>query len=434
VTGRKKVKTYKQSTVNAIILVLILSLFVYFAVQLSSGFSDTVSTQRTQRVTEAEYSYFTGYIFKDETVIDTGRAGVADYLVSDGEKVGNNQAYADLYPSDELSDEKREELQASLNDINSRLERLDGGVGVGGVVADLSHVNESLSRSYYSYVDALLDGELEAAEANGEILLGALVDYSVITGRDGVAQSALSSLTEQKNELLTSLGTAPQTLVSSESCYFYYETDGFESIFNSSRLESLTPAALGELIESDAEQYGTGVIGKTIYDPKWQLVIPTNAEDCLDFKESRGYTVSFSDNDSISIEMVLEKIAIDESGEAYLLFSSYDLSAIQGFSRAQSVKVLMSSISGYRIPSESLKSIDGEDGVYILIGTEVAFRRVTLVGECNGYYIVRTYEEDAEEQTKIEEDGGEISDIPYLNANDLIITSGNDLYDGKHIN
>jgi hypothetical protein len=190
---------------------------------------------------------------------------------------------------------------------------------------------------------------------------------------------------------------------------------------------------LSELAESDAEQYGAGVIGKTVYDPKWYLAIPTDADTCLDFTEKRAYKVSFSDNDNITLDMTLEKAVTDEAGNAYLLFSSFDLSAIQGFSRAQSIKILTSSISGFRIPSESLESAYGEDGVFILIGTEIAFRRVTVIGEGNGYYIVNTYAKDTEEQEKLEETGGEISEIPYLNANDLIITSGNDLYDGKLI-
>ena len=56
----------------------------------------------------------------------------------------------------------------------------------------------------------------------------------------------------------------------------------------------------------------------------------------------------------------------------------------------------------------------------------VEFRRVTVIGEGRGYYIVATYESDANE--------GSISKTPYLYVNDLIITSGNDLYDGKLIN
>ena len=46
------VKTYNQAVVNAVILVVVLSLFLYVAIQISRNFSDKVSTQRTQKITD----------------------------------------------------------------------------------------------------------------------------------------------------------------------------------------------------------------------------------------------------------------------------------------------------------------------------------------------------------------------------------------------
>ena len=69
--------------------------------------------------------------------------------------------------------------------------------------------------------------------------------------------------------------------------------------------------------------------------------------------------------------------------------------------------------------------VDGENAVYILVGDRVELRRVTVKSRGNKYYIVSTFEEDAENES--------VSEIPYLNINDLIITSGNDLYHGKRL-
>ena len=92
----------------------------------------------------------------------------------------------------------------------------------------------------------------------------------------------------------------------------------------------------------------------------------------------------------------------------------------------------MSSVTGYRIPAEALTKLNGNDGVYILVGTAVEFRRVTKLSDGNGYFIVNTYEKDREEN-QLGGTANSGSEIPYLNVNDLIITSGNDLYDGKLI-
>ena len=102
---------------------------------------------------------------------------------------------------------------------------------------------------------------------------------------------------------------------------------------------------------------------------------------------------------------------------------------------SQDVKINMDSTTGYRIPSDALVENGGEKGVYILVGTVVEFRRVTVIGEGNGYYIVNTYERDrAEIEADTEMDGSTDKErLPYLYVNDLIITSGNDLYDGKRL-
>ena len=76
---------------------------------------------------------------------------------------------------------------------------------------------------------------------------------------------------------------------------------------------------------------------------------------------------------------------------------------------------------------------DGEKGVYILVGTVVEFRRITKKHEGDGYYIVNTLEKEREENELNAATGNIVSDTPYLNVNDLIITSGNDLYHGKLI-
>ncbi|MBO7250773.1 MAG: hypothetical protein J6V42_05815, partial [Clostridia bacterium] len=96
--------------------------------------------------------------------------------------------------------------------------------------------------------------------------------------------------------------------------------------------------------------------------------------------------------------------------------------------------IKMSSATGYRVPSESVVELDGETGVYILVGTVVEFRRVTVIKESGGYCIVKTYAEDRAEIEAAEEEGIKTDRPPYLSDNDLIITSGNDLYDGKLIN
>ena len=69
-----------------------------------------------------------------------------------------------------------------------------------------------------------------------------------------------------------------------------------------------------------------------------------------------------------------------------------------------------------------MREYNGEKGVYVLSDSSVEFRRVTIVRSAIGYYIVQTYEQDAQ---------GGAGIAKYLRYGDLIITAGRDLYVGK---
>lgn len=410
----------KQSALNIIVLIAVLCLLLYVAVQLFGRSSTMVSTQRTQMITDVEYSYGKGYIFKDETVV-TVDGGVVDYLARDGARIGVGQAYADVYSATGISADEREEIQKSISDLSQRISMLDSGVGGKTEISDLASVGESLLQSYYSYIDLISRGELPAADAKGELLLDAIVDYRVITGRDGVAESIISSLEEEKQTMLTKLGSPRRMSSENKGFYFYHGVDGYEEIFSSLSLENMTAEQLDNLTTEPRKEYSGVIVGKQTHTAKWYLAIPIDESATFSFSHGRSYDVSFT-HSGRTIDMLLEKIYVGEDG-SYLLFSCYDLSLSEGFSRAQDVKIYMGSSSGYRIPKEALTTLYNEKGVYILVGSSVEFRRVAVIGEGNLYYIANTYESDAAE--------GNVSDIPYLSINDLIITSGNDLYDGK---
>lgn len=423
--SKKGIGIYKQSVVNVVILLAIFALFAYFTVQFAQNFSTAVSTQRAQRVTDTEFVYLDGYVFRNESVLAKDAGGICDYLVGDGERVGVHQPYAVFYSMDGQSKDKITETQSMVNDLSDRIARLRSGASMSGTVSSMAHVNETLSTSYYSYVDSVLKGDFLSADTHGDLVLGALVNYSVITGRDGVAESISSSLSKEKQDLLNGIGVSGETLVSEEGFYFFRNADGYEGIFNTDVLDTLTPQALNELAGRKAEKYGAEVIGRMIHSTRWCVALPANEATCLLFSVGFSYDITFSGEGNKTVSMMLENICLDENGDGYLLFSSRDLSAAGNFDRDQSVKIKMGTVSGYKVPSGALATVNGERGVYVLVGNVVHFKRVMIIGEGHGYYVVATYE-DAQSE-------GSVSDTPYLNINDLIISSGNDLYDGKLI-
>lgn len=419
-------KVYRQTVVNAVILVVILALFLYLGIQLSNGFSLQVSTQRTQKVTDSSYAQLEGYIFRDEEVLSSD-VDVVYYAVQDGEKVGVGQVYAEIFTSTGLSKGDASEKEKALSDLSGRISLLENGLGDGNTMSDLGIVKDTILKGYYAYIDSVLGGNISQADKAGDELLSSLSDYSAITGGEAT-KNKLTALNAERDQLLSSIGGSRKTLVSNKSFNFFHSADGYENIFHSSKLEGLTREGLDALIDSEPESTD-GVIGRMTYTSKWYLAIPIDEASYETFKDQVNSTlsVSFSDTDGLTLDMLLERVYADEEDpdRAYMLLSSHSLSHVAFLDRAQSVSILLDECTGYRIPEEALHSASGQDGVYILVGNVIEFRRVTVIDRGNGYYIVSTYEVDALEDPS--------SEIPYLNINDMIVTSGNDLYDGKQL-
>ena len=90
------------------------------------------------------------------------------------------------------------------------------------------------------------------------------------------------------------------------------------------------------------------------------------------------------------------------------------------FMREHVVEITIKDYSGLRIKKEALRIVDGEEGVYVLEGNTVKFKRVQKIYENDGYYVVS--KNDTKE-----------SDIPYIEMYDAVINNGKELYDGKVI-
>ena len=72
------------------------------------------------------------------------------------------------------------------------------------------------------------------------------------------------------------------------------------------------------------------------------------------------------------------------------------------FTRYQEFRLDVSSIEGYRVPKEAVVNVKDEEtgekiiGVYILDASLVEFKRIEIIGESDGYYIVSKLDKSKE--------------------------------------
>lgn len=420
----------RQSTINAVAVVVVAALAVYTAVQISRNISTSVSTLRTQQITDVESLSLKGYIFRDEKLYYVRDNNVADFLVENGEKVGAGKHIADIYTAAAGADISK--VQSELSSVSDRIRLLENGITEAKKLSQSTEIFNDINSAYYAFLSAVQDGNFSLADKQEKLFLDAVNSYMSATGRTEEAKSVLSALKSQKESFISqNLSGGAQELCVEQSCYFYTGYDGYEEIFDYSRVGEVTPAELSSLTSSEKKEYN-GVIGKQVFSPVWYICFPVSDELCDMFVNNSmseyptvRYEASFLSNNGVKVTLSFERAAYSDAdgNSGFVMFSCKQMPTGFEFLRAQNVQIELGETTGYRVPEEATFSELQKNYVYVLSGNMVEKRRITVIGRADGYYIVNTYERDYEES-------GE-EDVPYLAVNELIITSGRGLYDGK---
>lgn len=137
------------------------------------------------------------------------------------------------------------------------------------------------------------------------------------------------------------------------------------------------------------------------------------------FKLGETYRLQFVENGDAVIPMTLTYETEDSvyGGKIFVFFANRLPSGFV-FSRSQSVSIEVSTASGIYVPKSAVHRMGGSYCVYVLRGSVVRLRRIDIVYEGTDYYLAAT---------GIVGEGG----AEYLDTNELLITRGSNLFDGR---
>ena len=404
----------------AVVLAAI-GMLVYVVHYALGQFSTTLTTLPTQEITDYTLLGAEVYLFRDEQVIPCDVTAPVRHTYRDGERVPKDATYAVSYPKAGATASEVAALQAQLDDIDAQIALLEDSKGQGSLITSLEGKQESLAQSYYRVLESLAAGSYAAAGAESRTLLSHISAYGMLTGQYKT-DVMIASLENSRQALLDAWGGTPTAHVSPYSTNFVHACDGYEGVFDYSRVMDMTLSDFYAMTEAEGASTA-GTVGKMINDHTWYAAIPMDEDNAARFEVGNTYTFTFIDNDGTELPLTLvRKITGEGKRDGVLVFSCDRTPKGFSFLRTQRVQSVVEQVTGYRVPVEALREHNGEKGVYILHDSSVEFRRISIVREGTGYYIVQTYEQDA---------AGGSGKAKYLHYGDLIITAGRDLYIGK---
>ena len=402
------------------VVLLAIGIMVYVIHYCLGQFSTTLSTLPAQEITDYTILNTQAYVFRDEQVIMGSTDAPVHYLFRDGERVPSDAIYAVSYPRAGADAQEIAALQQRLDQIGEQIELLEDSKS-GSMITSLKENQAALVQSYYQVLGDLAAGTYSQVLPESKNLLSYMSAYGMLAEKYNSAQM-IASLGLQRTALLEAWGGTQTRWVADHGTNFAHKCDGYESVFDYESVMSMTTNEFYAMTEASPAST-SGAIGKMINSHVWYAAMPMNEDQADYFTEGDTYTFTFVDNDDKQLSLTLErKIESTDKRDGVLVFSCMQTPEDFSFLRTQRVRSVVRELTGYRVPTEALREHEGEKGVYILEDSSVEFRRVSIVREEVGYYIVQTYEQDAAAGSGKAE---------YLRRNDLIITAGRDLYIGK---
>ena len=418
-TPKKPKFTFTWKALTVIVILLIL----YTLYHVASGSAESLKTTPTGFVDQSSAVVFSGVIFRDEEGITTKNHGDMRPYYYNGERVSVDSAVAAVYTRSGNSD-----ANARIAELEEQLDILKKS-NVKGLVSivDIEGIQNQINTLYGTMMMALSDENyLRASRIEKEMLI-AMNKLAIYQGDVKNYNDEIERIETELDELYYSFEGDKEYIFADKGGYFYHSCDGYEDILSLDKLESITPSNVSDLIDevkkSPAKE--SGYTAKFVYNNVWRIAVSCDNATVESLEEGRVYKATFFDYRERELNLTLERIGSNDGENTVLVFACSDMPEGFDFTRYQEFRLEISSIEGYRVPKEALRTVKddqtGEDkiGVYILKASVVYFRRVEIIGESDGYYIVAKLDKSKDNYRE------------YLNLNDIIILDTKGLYDGK---
>ncbi len=399
-----------------VVVILGIAVLVYTAYHISSLFGEDIATITTGVSTESVVLDGKGYVFRDETVLYSKNTGVAEYFKEDGAKVYVGEELASIGESG-TSDSKNK-----IKTLDERIKILEESVSSDYSLADLPYINDQIDDSYYALAKMLATGDTGAIAQQVDKLLLDMNRRSIVTdGKNSPVEKTLSDMKDLREGMLQSGGQAVVEY-SPEGGYFYSYVDGYESNFTFAKAENMTAEQYYDIADGNSAvdtQARNMAYGKLAASSKWRFVMRVNAGQAVYFKNGNEYSFQFVENGNVKIPMTLISSSKDTvNGGLILVFETNRLPNGFIFDRCQSISVTVDSHSGIYIPKDAVHRSGANYYVYILKGSVVERRYISVVYEGKDYYLSRA-------------DGKSSDGLDLIGTNELLIIKGNDLFDGR---
>lgn len=404
-------KYLKQVALYVLSVVLSIGLMLYIGYHLFYGLTQKTETATATVATVGSALEMDVYIFRDEDPLAISETGSFVPNVADGARVGIGRVVASLY------DASSPDTVSQIAGLEKQLAVLEQIKNSNLSVRDTSAIDGEI----YDIVQNIAAASREGDGGNILSLRAALISEwnrrESLTGASSDIDGAIERLRAEKDSLTRSLGPCRRQITAPRSGYYYAACDGYEGTFTAAAAETMSLSEFRGLTRTDPDTVENA--GKLASSYIWYAVGVASRETGRTLIEGKVYPITFLYNEEKTLLLTLTRI-VEEDGQAMLVFRGDTLPTDFRLTRSQPVSMVCEEYTGLRIPASALRSQGGVTGVYIRYGSTVYYRAVKIILEEEDWCLVEiSPEEDPP-------DGH-----TWLKQNDIVITKGRGLFDGR---
>ncbi len=409
----------KRKSRRGFITFLLGSFVLCIAVNAAMSFNDRLETMIIRTGTEEESIATEGYLFREQTVIPAQTSGYL-YCVKDEEqrvKIGETLAY--IYKN-----EINSTAMSELKSIDKEIAKLESGSQKKDIYSnDTAKIEQSIAEELGRIFDLGYQGRLDEIEIIKDEVNGLIEDRRIIAGeaqpKDNVQEL---EMLKQKKTALEAEHNIERALVHAPATgAFTSRVDGLEEMLDPKQLEGITPGYLASLneksamTESESRVESGWPIGKIVNNFIWSVAALVPVDMAEDMTVGDSIDIRFPDVDIRTINGKVSKISSEEKGYVVVVVESNKyIDKIYSSSKVK-IELIKHHHEGYKIPSKSIRIIDGRAGVYVIRNNRARFMPVEIIYNSKEWVIA---DEKSDENSSIK-------------LYDELIISGKDLYDNK---
>ena len=404
-------KKRKNNSTKLVAIILVLSLLAsYIIYQAVIASKSEMETQFALYETVYKTIDTTAFVVRDEMFIKNNTNGTRVSFAGNGARVARGDTVSIVFesPDDAASYLKISELEESIahyTELSGQANFQTMNINTLSSKIDDELVDFLEARDRRDYKDAIDSARVFRDSVTGkQIAIGSSLDFS-------------KQLATLQNELDTlKQAEYKYTEIKSESAgYYIHGSDGYENVLKHSDIDNITVKDVENALNSKPSDVASDVVGRVVSSFKWYLVCAVDTAETVNLSYNKDIYINIPYQGVERLPVTLYKIG-ERTGDKTMLILSCDLmnDAISDI-RIENIEIITEEYRGYKIQNSSIRTVEGEKGVYVVRGNLLGFRKIRVLYSTDSYSIVDNPNGDSD----------------YIKLYDKVVTKGVELYDNK---